>query len=227
MSSCTDLNILLKFKVRVVERVVEREVVPAHLTQQLAEKDEQIQLLQQELEAEKTGKTPRENNISHPHSSQAANSVQAERRRLRGDVLDKGKTITSLTALNTQLQRDLAEVRLKADLDRKAFKKLHSENKTLVLQFNQRIKDLETNIATKNLDSQESITAIQALEAQLEVAVATAAKQLSDVEQLKQRTKELEEQMAARDSHVLFLDNMVHDIEVEKRKLEEVAALEK
>lgn len=52
MSSCTDLNILLKFKVRVVERVVEREVVPAHLTQQLAEKDEQIQLLQQKLEAE-------------------------------------------------------------------------------------------------------------------------------------------------------------------------------
>lgn len=40
----------LKFKVRVVERVVEREVLPVIVRQQLVENKERIQFLQQELE---------------------------------------------------------------------------------------------------------------------------------------------------------------------------------
>ncbi|KAJ3803758.1 hypothetical protein F5876DRAFT_71192, partial [Lentinula aff. lateritia] len=109
------------FKVRVVERVVEREVVPAHVTQQLAERDERIMQLQCELEAEKTAKATTKDDFNVPQSSQAVSLTEVERRKLRvnlsrfGDVIDKARTIESLTNLNEKLQHRLADSR--RDLD--------------------------------------------------------------------------------------------------------------
>ncbi|KAJ4496518.1 hypothetical protein C8R41DRAFT_918582 [Lentinula lateritia] len=99
------------FKVRVVERVVEREVVPAHVTQQLAERDEWIVQLQCELEAEKTGKATSKDDSNVPQSSQAVSFTEVERRKLRGDIIDKARTIESLTNLNEKLQHCLVDSR--------------------------------------------------------------------------------------------------------------------
>ncbi|KAJ4467623.1 hypothetical protein C8R41DRAFT_925713 [Lentinula lateritia] len=297
------------FKVRVVERVVEREVVPAYVTQQIAEKDEQIQLLQQELEAKKTGKTKalREDDVSHSHSPQAAGSIEAERRRLRRDILDKRKTIESLTALNTQLQRDFAEVKQNLDaLSKTAVapdsvaakdpeieslsakldvaeneikeKKLKARTRSQsieetsnrkqdleasiitkdseraqlkeavavaeqaqameIIDLKQKLSDLDASIVAKDSHSQRLDCLIQTLKIErdkLDATVTMAQKEAEDesnartvqVEQLKIRVKEFEEQIAVKESHELTLGNMIQSLEAENRKLEVTAALEK
>ncbi|KAJ3927938.1 MAG: hypothetical protein NXY57DRAFT_1042032 [Lentinula lateritia] len=89
--------------------------------EQLAERDEWIVQLQCELEAEKTGKATSKDDSNVPQSSQAVSFTEVERRKLRvnlsrfGDIIDKARTIESLTNLNEKLQHCLVDSRQNSD----------------------------------------------------------------------------------------------------------------
>ncbi|KAJ3804276.1 hypothetical protein F5876DRAFT_70772, partial [Lentinula aff. lateritia] len=60
---------------------------------------------------QKTGKAVRTDSTNCSHNSQAVDSTEVERRKLRGDVINKGRTMESLMTLNKQLQHSLADSR--------------------------------------------------------------------------------------------------------------------
>ncbi|KAJ3853540.1 hypothetical protein EV368DRAFT_81491 [Lentinula lateritia] len=122
-------NKVTDFKVHVVERVVEREVLPAVVREQLSERDERIHFLQQELE--KNTNTVQDSTLRQPQPKAKQDSGEVERWKLREDVLDKGKTIVTLTALTNTLRENAAELRRDVDALREELKNTKQSSDTV------------------------------------------------------------------------------------------------
>ncbi|GAW01697.1 ER to Golgi vesicle transport intracellular protein transport [Lentinula edodes] len=245
------------FKVRVVERVVEREVIPAHVEEQLAERDERIQQLQHELEAEKTlqktGKAVRTDSTNCSHNSQAVDSTEVERRKLRGDVIDKGRTIESLTTLNKQLQRSLADSRQNSDRlkeELEELKGIHSSAKAEASNATQKrdeeiarlkkefedhrkavpqdfvAKDPEIEILTAKLSTAESEIKEKTLRAELDRKAFTRlqAESKGQISRFTQQIKDLEASIVTKDTHSQELETAIQVLETGKARLKEAVA---
>ncbi|GAW02808.1 male barren-3 protein [Lentinula edodes] len=242
------------FKVHVVERVVEREVIPADVKEQLAERDARIQQLQHELEAKKTEKASRTDDANHSHSSQAVGSTEVERRKLMGDVIDKGRTIESLTTLNKQLQRSLADSRQNSDRlkeELEELKGIHSSAKAeaideahkrdeeiarLQKEFEDHRKaasqdsvanDPEVESLTTKLSTAESEIKEKTLRAELDRKAFTRlqAESKGQISRFTQQIQDLEASIVTKDTHSQELETAIQVLETGKARLEEAVAM--
>ncbi|GAW06855.1 hypothetical protein LENED_008807 [Lentinula edodes] len=193
-------NKVTDFKVQVVKRVVEREVLPVIVRQQLVENEERIQFLQQELE--KGPNAVQDPTLQHPRPKEKEDSRDVERRKLREDILDKGRIIATLTALTTNLQENAAEIRRDADGLCKELKNTKQSSDTLDEELKKSKRDADAlREESKNTIQNSHITNEELKNSKVEVANVTRSVEAVN-EEIKRLNEKLGQKATAKESEI-------------------------